>query len=757
MTQTSDKRPAKSRRSPREIRTAARLLQKEGRRITRKFASRLAPEALEDIKAALGEIDARAGDEDIVGLEKTAEELDELLHRHASFARKSALREVVENLSVAVLIAMSVRLCLYEPFKIPSGSMMPTLRAGDHIFVNKFRYGIQIPFTNRIVGRSWGDIERGDVMVFRYPLDEREDFIKRVVGLPGDEVRVDGRRIQITRGDTGEVIEAERNKLETPCLDETGQRPVRNCELYEETLDGRTYVVRYMTNVDFDPSRRRVWKVPEDSYLVMGDNRNQSHDSLAWTARVEAVRADNLLAIKDLRDLTEAETFTLKRPAAGARAEDPKYDHVQYHADRRAPERDLELAVWREPSLGADVVFAAQAAASALAPADLSASASGDDAAVRDGLKEQLADLEAAAVGRAGDAWIVLARIRGDAVLRLRCGNAACKGQKGALEAFSEVLERFLKDRQQHARVLLENRAKVRYSRDWTGRGDATDRFVDRTFQRGTRATDRVRLRAWRKPHEDFASLTDAALRAVGSNAQDAPELEGVPGARVVQTKDGWAIVVASEARRIVVLLECGRGRCADREAASSIAHTIDARLPLAALDWRQFRQLVAQADLADYEEKSETREDPYEFDRVRLQARDTGIDHTVAIRAWLAKEGQTLDEVLTEATKGIPEATADGSVAQGGFVGEDSQGFVHAFPVQASQAVVVLRCNRGLCKTRQEATNLARRAAEHAQDRTTFVDPEAERDKPYVPRGNIKGRAERVWRPLSRFWLPVR
>src|SRR5690606_15776494 len=119
--------------------------------------------------------------------------------RHATFARKSAFRETAENIAVAVLIALGLRSCFYEPFKIPSGSMMPTLRKGDHIFVNKFIYGIQIPFTSTVVGQSLGEIERGDVIVFRYPLNEAEDFIKRVIGLPGDEVKVQGRNVSIKR------------------------------------------------------------------------------------------------------------------------------------------------------------------------------------------------------------------------------------------------------------------------------------------------------------------------------------------------------------------------------------------------------------------------------------------------------------------------------------------------------------------------------------------------------------------------------
>jgi signal peptidase I len=175
------------------VRAAARILQKEARKILKRHKQRIAAEPSEAIAACIGAIDTLRAKDDLPGLEEEAERLDELLHQHASFARKSALRETLENIGIAVLIALGLRACFYEPFKIPSGSMMPTLRKGDHIFVNKFAYGIQIPFTSTVVGQSLGDIEHGDVIVFRFPLDPSEDFIKRVIGLPGDEVKVVGR------------------------------------------------------------------------------------------------------------------------------------------------------------------------------------------------------------------------------------------------------------------------------------------------------------------------------------------------------------------------------------------------------------------------------------------------------------------------------------------------------------------------------------------------------------------------------------
>src|SRR5690606_25173478 len=114
----------------------------------------------------------------------------------------------------------------------------------------------------------------------RYPIDEREDFIKRVIGLPGDTIRVDGQKVAIRRAGESDFETLKHEKIAEPCRDESGTRTVPRCELFEETLDGRTHVVRYMTGEGLAATRRHgEWQVPEGHLLVMGDNRNQSHDS----------------------------------------------------------------------------------------------------------------------------------------------------------------------------------------------------------------------------------------------------------------------------------------------------------------------------------------------------------------------------------------------------------------------------------------------------------------------------------------------
>ena len=110
--------------------------------------------------------------------------------------RKSLVREYVEAIAIAILLALVIRTFVVQAFTIPSGSMMDTLLVGDYILVNKFLFGPELPFTDRHLP-GLRNPQRGDIIVFKYPQDEKRDFIKRIVGVPGDTVQVRGTQVYV--------------------------------------------------------------------------------------------------------------------------------------------------------------------------------------------------------------------------------------------------------------------------------------------------------------------------------------------------------------------------------------------------------------------------------------------------------------------------------------------------------------------------------------------------------------------------------
>jgi signal peptidase I len=160
--------------------------------------------------------------------------------------KKNAWRENIEAILIAVVIALFIRTFVVQAFKIPSGSMLETLQIGDHILVNKFIYGIKIPFTDGRVLIPVKDPRRGDIVVFKYPEDPSKDYIKRVVAVAGDTVSIVDKQLYVN--DTAVTDEAYAMYSRVPTL-----------------ADNMMPVV-----------------VPENKLFVMGDNRDNSHDSRFW-------------------------------------------------------------------------------------------------------------------------------------------------------------------------------------------------------------------------------------------------------------------------------------------------------------------------------------------------------------------------------------------------------------------------------------------------------------------------------------------
>lgn len=183
--------------------------------------------------------------------------------------KEPLLVEYGKSFFPVLAIVLVLRSFLVEPFQIPSGSMKPTLEVGDFILVNKFAYGIRLPVVDTKVIEV-GDPQRGDVMVFRYPSDPNINYIKRVVGLPGDRIAYSSdKRLTVNGEQVAEKLVG----------DEPGT--LGSSRLYEEKLGEAEHLIRKeMKRYRMEPGKE--WVVPQGHYFMMGDNRDNSNDSRYW-------------------------------------------------------------------------------------------------------------------------------------------------------------------------------------------------------------------------------------------------------------------------------------------------------------------------------------------------------------------------------------------------------------------------------------------------------------------------------------------
>lgn len=185
--------------------------------------------------------------------------------------------ETVSVIVQALLLALVIRTLLFQPFSIPSGSMRPTLLEGDYLFVTKWAYGYSnasLPFSpNLFDGRIWGsEPERGDVVVFKFPPDPSLDYIKRVVGMPGDTIQMRDGVLHINGEPVGRELVGE-------ITDEDVTEMTRPVEVWRETLpNGVSYDTLDLTPNSIGDNTRE-FEVPAGHYFMMGDNRDNSTDS----------------------------------------------------------------------------------------------------------------------------------------------------------------------------------------------------------------------------------------------------------------------------------------------------------------------------------------------------------------------------------------------------------------------------------------------------------------------------------------------
>jgi len=306
--------------SPRRVMRRAKELLKEGRGLLKKKGKRVSEAARADVAGAIDRLAA------VIPTRKNgvqlrpdavfdaSVELDDALATHLGRFRKSVTRELIEAVVWAVGLALIIRFFLIEAFSIPSGSMMPTLQIGDHLFINKIGYGLYVPFSpSRIV--SWGQPDRGDIIVFEYhyPNDSHDgmDYIKRVIALPGDRVRLENNVIHIN----GEPIPTEvLGEVDCPVYEgDNAEAPtaICRCVRQRETLDGVTYTSQHLVGgparvcrapFESDDWPHEDWPngaskyfgyrsmnpdwpevvVPEGHVFAMGDNRDRSEDGRYW-------------------------------------------------------------------------------------------------------------------------------------------------------------------------------------------------------------------------------------------------------------------------------------------------------------------------------------------------------------------------------------------------------------------------------------------------------------------------------------------
>jgi signal peptidase I len=173
-----------------------------------------------------------------------------LAEKNLNQKRKSTLREYTEAILIALLLALFIRTFVVQAFKIPSGSMQNTLLIGDHILVNKFIYGVKNPFTDN----TWIPVkkpERRDIIVFKYPINPSQDYIKRVIGVAGDTIQIKNKKVYVN----GKAQD----------------------EKYAIFLDNKIIPANVQGRDNMGPIT-----VPENSLFVMGDNRDNSYDSRFW-------------------------------------------------------------------------------------------------------------------------------------------------------------------------------------------------------------------------------------------------------------------------------------------------------------------------------------------------------------------------------------------------------------------------------------------------------------------------------------------
>lgn len=258
----------------RRLRHEAREVTHELGILLRRSGDRLKPDVREKLVVQAAAVDALRISGDAPALEAELKKLAQLADSTMASWRKAANLDFVWGFGKALLIALAIRAVLIEPYRIPSGSMIPTLQVGDQIFVNKYVYGVRIPWVNKVPFQIIRPPARGDVIVFNNPVNTSVDFVKRVVGIPGDVIEVRHEVVYVNgKPQPRELLDP--NYLAYD--DQGGPWTAQTELLYRENLTGHSHLLLQTgraSDLDEGP-----YVVPPESVFVMGDNRDNSEDS----------------------------------------------------------------------------------------------------------------------------------------------------------------------------------------------------------------------------------------------------------------------------------------------------------------------------------------------------------------------------------------------------------------------------------------------------------------------------------------------
>lgn len=265
----------------RQLRKFRRYASRELKRTERyieKYPDRFDTKTRKKVDEATIQLQNAMQKEDVADLNRKLKKFKAAVDQALPIYKISIVREYTEAIVIALVLALFIRAYLIQAFKIPSGSMIPTLLVGDHIVVSKCSYGVKLPFIDKKV-LVFNNPKRGDIIVFKFPRDPSKDFIKRIMGIPGDRIEISQEGVWVN----GEML----NLSYVGSFDykDTSKFPIQS-NLYLETVGDIEHNVLLdradMGFIEGIGPAKLTRTVPEGKYFMMGDNRDRSNDSRVW-------------------------------------------------------------------------------------------------------------------------------------------------------------------------------------------------------------------------------------------------------------------------------------------------------------------------------------------------------------------------------------------------------------------------------------------------------------------------------------------